>query len=154
VELIRSLRFEQSTWIVLVLKNVRSKKAAETSVQPISEFKSREILRVTMAKSTFDGFVEVVPLINHVTTKYMSYQPDEMSFFASLCKTVKSQLSPDFLMSAPVVQNTHEFMHVLRNVPYHSVENISTESTVDLQQLIYEIVAYCSEDIAAYIPYI
>jgi hypothetical protein len=63
--------------------------------------------KVTMAKSTIDGFVKVIPLINYVTTKYMSYQSDAMSLFASLYKTVISHLSPDFLMSAPVVQNTH-----------------------------------------------
>jgi hypothetical protein len=110
--------------------------------------------KVTMAKSTFDGFVKVIPLINYVTTKYLSYQSDAMSFFASLCKTVKSHLSPDFLMSAPVVQNTHEFMHVLRDVSIHSVESGTTESTIDIHQLFYELVAYCSEDIAAYIPYV
>jgi hypothetical protein len=77
-----------------------------------------------------------------------------MSFFASSCKTVKSHFSPDFLMSAPVVQNTHEFMHVLRDVPIHSIKNGTMESTVDLHQLFYELVAYCSEDIAAYTPYV
>jgi hypothetical protein len=77
-----------------------------------------------------------------------------MNFFASLYKTVKSHLSPDFLMSAPVVQNTHEFMHVLRDVPIHSVKTGTTENTVDLHQLFYELAAYCSEDIAAYIPYV
>jgi hypothetical protein len=62
--------------------------------------------KVTMAKATFDGFVKVIPLINYVTTKYMSYQSDAMSPFASLCKTVKSHFSPDFLMSAPVLQKS------------------------------------------------
>jgi hypothetical protein len=57
-------------------------------------------------------------------------------------------------MSAPVVQNTHEFMHVLRNVPIHSVETGTMESTVDLHQLFYEFIAYCSEDVAACIPYV
>jgi hypothetical protein len=110
--------------------------------------------KVTMAKSTFDRFVKVILLVNYVTTKYMSYQSDAMSFFASLCKTVKSYLSPDFLMSAPVVQNTREFMHVLRDVLLISVANGTMESTIDIHQLFYELVAYCSEDIAAYIPYV
>jgi hypothetical protein len=57
-------------------------------------------------------------------------------------------------MSAPVVQNTHEFVHVLLDVPIHSVKTGTMESTVDLHQLFYELVAYCSEDIAAYIPYV
>jgi hypothetical protein len=42
--------------------------------------------KVTIAKSTFDGFVKVIPLTNYVMTKYMSYQKDEMIFFASQCK--------------------------------------------------------------------
>jgi hypothetical protein len=42
--------------------------------------------KVTMAKSTFDGFVKVIPLTNYAMTKYMSYQNDAMSFIASLCK--------------------------------------------------------------------
>jgi hypothetical protein len=77
-----------------------------------------------------------------------------MSFFALLCKTVKSHLSPDFLMYAPLVQNTLEFMHVLRGVPIHSVKIGTMEITVDLYQLLYEFIAYCSDDFAAYIPYV
>jgi hypothetical protein len=57
-------------------------------------------------------------------------------------------------MSAPVVQNTHEFMHVLRDAQIQSVKTGTTEITVDLHQLFYELVAYRSEDIAAYIPYV
>jgi hypothetical protein len=67
--------------------------------------------KVIMAKSTFEGFIKVIPLMNYLMTRYMSYHFDAMSFFASLFKTVKSHLSPDFLMSAHVVQNTHEFRH-------------------------------------------
>jgi hypothetical protein len=110
--------------------------------------------KLTMAKSTFDGFVKVIPLINYVATKYVLYKFDAMIFFASLCKTVKSHLTPDFLMSAPVVQNTHEFMHVLRDVIIHSVKTGTTESTVDLHQLFYELITYCSEVFAVYIPYV
>jgi hypothetical protein len=38
-------------------------------------------------------------------------------------------------------------------MPIHSVETGTTESTIDIHQLFYELVAYCSEAIAAYIPY-
>jgi hypothetical protein len=88
------------------------------------------------------------------TTQYVSYQTDAMSFFALLCKAVKLHLSPDFLMSAPVVQNTHEFMHVLCDAPLHSIKTRTSKNTIDIHQLFYELVAYCSENIAAYIPYV
>jgi hypothetical protein len=67
---------------------------------------------------------------------------------------MKIHLSPNFLISAPVVQNSHKILHVLRYVPLHSVKTGTMESTIDIRQLFYERVAYCSEDIAAYIPYV
>ncbi|KAF4526694.1 hypothetical protein B566_EDAN010124, partial [Ephemera danica] len=57
---------------------------------------------VTLAKTSWEGFVKIIPLLQHMVQKYESYQADAMEIYQALVKAVKPQLTADFLMSNPV----------------------------------------------------
>ena len=111
--------------------------------------------KVTLAKTSWEGFVKIIPLLQHLVQKYESYQTDALEIYQALVKAVKSQLAPDFLMSNPVVQNTPYFKDIVNNTRFESLfpqKQLSTN--IDVHHVFYELKYYCCDDIAAYVPYV
>ena len=110
--------------------------------------------KVTLAKTSWEGFVKIIPLMQHLIEKYESWQTDAMEIYQALVKSVKSQLSPDELMSNPVVQNTPNFKDVVYNLRIETIPHAPMTSSIDVHQVFYELKYFCSDDIASYVPYV
>ena len=110
---------------------------------------------VTLAKTSWEGFVKIIPLLQHMVQKYESYQADAMEIYQALVKAVKPQLTADFLMSNPVVQNTPYFKDIVHNTRFDRLSPERQLSTsIDAQQVFHELKYFCCDDIAAYVPYV
>ncbi|KAF4522359.1 hypothetical protein B566_EDAN011080, partial [Ephemera danica] len=95
--------------------------------------------KVTLAKTSWEGFVKIIPLMQHMIQKYESWQTDAMEIYQALVKSIKSQLSPDELMSNPVMQNTPHFKDIVYNTHFESLSHDPLHSNIDVHQVFYEL---------------
>jgi hypothetical protein len=110
-------------------------------------------LQVTIAKSTWDGLVEILPLLTDVVNMYQRWQGEAMLMFIALAKRLRKCLPSTTVMNLPIVDDMVSFKNTLRGIDYYSVPyDGQLNSMLNLQKLFREMQYFCAEYFASYIP--
>lgn len=111
--------------------------------------------KVCIGKPTWEGFLEILPLLHQVKCMYKRWQSDALAVFIGICKYMKNCLPAAVIEKLPIVEDSLTFNNVLRRCSY---ENITFEGNpdtlLDLKKCFLEIRIFCQEHIASYIPYV
>jgi hypothetical protein len=112
-------------------------------------------LQVTIAKSTWDCLVDILPLLMDVLNMYKRWQSDAFYLFVALAKRLKQCLPSTVVMNLPIVEEKDKilFQNALRGIDFYSIPyEGQQDSMVNLQKLFREMQYFCSEYLASYIP--
>jgi hypothetical protein len=110
-------------------------------------------VQVTIAKSTWDGLVDLLPLLTDVVDMYQRWQGNAMLMFIAIAKRLRKCLPSTTVMNLPIVDDTVAFKNTLRGIDYYSVPyEGQLDTMMNLQLLFREMQYFCAEYFASYIP--
>jgi hypothetical protein len=112
-------------------------------------------IKLCMAKPTWNGLVDVMPLLIHILGIYERHQNDAMQVFIGMATRLKQCLSPSTVSALPIVEDLKFFKDTLKHISFDSINYMGNkETTLNLETLFLEIRTFCSEHLASYIPYL
>lgn len=110
-------------------------------------------LQVTIAKSTWDCLVDILPLLTDVMNMYQRWQSDAFYLFVALAKRLKQCLPSTTVMNLPIIEDKISFQNTLRGIDFYSLDYEGQHDTMlNLQRLFREMQYFCAEYLASYIP--
>jgi hypothetical protein len=111
--------------------------------------------RVSIAKTSWDGLVNLFPLLIYVGDMYQRWQEDAFQLFTGIAKQLKLCLPVNVVEKLPLVDDMYSFKEVLKQINFENIKyEGSRDSMLNLRTTFLEIQSFCAEQLAAYIPYI
>lgn len=112
-------------------------------------------VKVSLAQTSWEGLVKLMPLLALVTSNFTASQADALAVFVGLSQRLKACLPDPVLEALPIIDNEKMFHDILESITWDSISYTSRpDTTLNLELCFLELKAFCVEHLASYIPFV
>lgn len=112
-------------------------------------------VKVTIAKTTWEGLKRLFPLVKHTLDLYDQWQVDAMLVFMAFAKHLKDNLPQDVFPPGTIVQNSVNFQTVCDRTSLSDLQfDHVFKTNLDMERCFREIQVFCADHLASYLPFI
>lgn len=119
----------------------------------ISEGQEHDSLinNVTIAKTTWDGLLNILPCINHELVNLEMWQPILLELFVTYVKKIK-QCFPQDMFGSDSQLHQNDYEAIVKQITLDSLDfTQASDTNMDIQKAFNELQAFCRSEMANYL---